>query len=214
MILCSNCSSPVKPIVALDIDGTLGDYYGSLFQFASDYFGRVFSVDGFDGTHELNEYMGLPKEVYREMKLAYRQGGQKRMMPLFEGAKELAVALRDEGAEIWITTTRPWQRFDSTDPDTRHWLERHDIPWDHLLFDDDKYGVMSSMVDHSRVVAVLDDLGENYDRAEQLKLPVYLIKTKYNRMVQRKFECANLRVAKDILTWRVKQWHRTLQPTN
>lgn len=208
MTLCTRCTTPIKPIVALDIDGTLGDYHGSLFRFASDYFGYKIDGHGFNGTYELHEYMNLSKDQYREMKLAYRQGGQKRMMPPYEGARDLVVGLQDAGAEIWITTTRPWQRFDSTDPDTRHWLERNGIPWDHLLFDDDKYGVLCSMVDTSRIVAVLEDLGENYDRAHELSLPIYLIKTQYNRLIRRQFECASLANAREIFEWRVQQWHR------
>lgn len=205
-VLCSNCSAKVRPVVALDIDGTLGDYHGSLFKFASEYFGRKICGEGFDGTHELNEYMGLTKTEYRYMKLAYRQGGQKRMMPAFEGARALAEELREAGAEIWITTTRPWQRFDSTDPDTRHWLERNCIPWDHILFDDDKYGVLSNMVDPNRVVAVLEDLSANYDRADELQLHPWLIKTKYNRMVSRPFEFSNLREARYYLVDQVQNW--------
>lgn len=205
-LLCTNCNKSLKPVVALDIDGTLGDYHGSLIRFASDYFGKEFYVDGFDGTYEFHEYLGLTKDQYREMKLAYRQGGQKRMMPMFDGARELVVALKDAGAEIWITTTRPWQRFDSTDPDTRHWLERNDIPWDHLLFDDDKYGVLSNLVDPLRVVAVLEDLGENYDRSQELGLPTWLIKTQYNRSIHREFECVSLRNARDTFMGEVQQW--------
>lgn len=206
MTLCTNCSTPIKPVVALDIDGTLGDYHGSLFRFASDYFGRRIDGEGFNGTYELDEYMGITKEAYREMKLAYRQGGQKRMMPMFEGARELAVGLREAGAEIWITTTRPWQRFDSTDPDTRHWLARNQIPWDHLLFDENKYQVLSNHVDPLRIVGILEDLGEQYDKAAELELPVYLIRTKYNRLVQRSFTLGNLTVAREVLATKVAIW--------
>jgi uncharacterized HAD superfamily protein len=205
-MLCSRCSSHVKPVVALDIDGTLGDYHGSLGRFASDYFGRHFDMDGFNGTYELNEYLGLTKEEYRVMKLAYRQGGQKRMMPMFEGARELAEDLREAGAEIWITTTRPWQRFDSTDPDTRHWLDRNGIPWDHLLFDDDKYSVLSNMVERSRIVAVLEDLASNYDRGQELELPMWLIKTQYNRGIHRHFELASLMEARHTFVEAVELW--------
>jgi hypothetical protein len=165
-----------------------------------------YGVEDFDGTQELNEVLGLSKADYRTMKLAYRQGGQKRMMPPFPGARELVTAVKEAGAEVWITTTRPWQRFDSTDPDTRHWLDRHRIPYDHLLFDDDKYGVLSNLVEPIRVVAVLEDLGENYDRAWGNHLPTWLIKTRYNRAVRRCFELGSLGEAQNMIVRKVQEW--------
>lgn len=206
MTLCTNCSAHVKPIVALDIDGTLADYHGALFKFAGEFWGKTMCGEGFNGTYHLHEYMDVSLEEYRVMKLAFRQGGQKRMMPMIEGAQELAKELHEAGAEIWITTTRPWQRFDSTDPDTRHWLDRNGIYWDHLLFDDDKYRVLSDMVDHSRVVAVLEDLPDQYDRACELKLNPWLIRTKYNRAYSRPFEFSNLREARLTLVEKVQLW--------
>lgn len=206
MTLCTKCSSQVRPVVALDIDGTLADYHGALFKFAGEFWNRTMCGDGYEGNCHLHEYMDVSREEYRVMKLAFRQGGQKRMMPVIEGAQELAKELHNAGAEIWITTTRPWQRFDSTDPDTRHWLDRNGIYWDHLLFDDDKYGVLSDVVDPSRVVAVLEDLPELYDRALELELHPWLIKTKYNRAYSRKFELANLREARLTLVEKVQLW--------
>lgn len=206
MVLCTSCSSHVRPVVAIDIDGTIGDYHGSWFRFASDYYGREYSGEGFDGTVPLHQYMDLSRSEYRTCKLAYRQGGQKRMMPLFPGAGQLVRGMRMAGAEIWITTTRPYNRFDSTDPDTRHWLERHNLPFDHLIFDDDKYGVLSNMVDPSRIVGVLEDLPENYDRAHELGLQPFLIKTHYNRAIHRPFEVGSLYVALEVLRAKVSLW--------
>lgn len=208
-MLCSNCSGHIRPVVAIDIDGTLGDYHGSLFDFAQKFLGTTFHhLAEFDGTQEISDFLGLTKEEYRVMKLAYRQGGQKRMMPVFTGVYNLMWEMAKLEVEIWITTTRPWQRFDSTDPDTRHWLDRNKIPWDHLLFDDDKYKVLCDVVDPARVVGVLDDLAHNYDRAEELGLPVLLAKTQYNRAVHREFEVANLFVATDVLVEKVEAWQK------
>jgi hypothetical protein len=72
-----------KPVVAVDIDGTLGDYHAHFLWFATKWFGRTFP----DPTEvnpgmRLSEFMGIPHELYRQCKLAYRQGGLKRFMPV------------------------------------------------------------------------------------------------------------------------------------
>ncbi len=125
-----------------------------------------------DGEGEFEDYLGLSKTHYRQAKLAYRLGGNKRWLPIYSEAYEAMANCKSAGAEIWITTTRPWQRLDNIDPDTRFWLERHGLPYDHMLYDEDKLQKIVDQVDSARIVAVIDDLHEQYDRAIALDLPV------------------------------------------
>lgn len=214
---CTHCSEVVRPVVALDIDGTMGDYFESLFTFAEMWLGRGWQTWAFtyDGTTKLARHMGIGDEEYRAMKLAYRQGGGKRMMPIIPGAHMLSHALRREGVEVWITTTRPYNRFDSTDPDTREWLRRHDVYYDHLIYDDDKYARLLESVDRERVVAVLEDLGDNYDRAEQLGLRPILAGSKYNRGIHRDVKVGSLAQAQElIINHYLKAWRFRHDPVH
>lgn len=161
---CSDCSREVRPIVCLDIDGTLGAYHEHFLDFAEEYF-DVIMLRQWDGEGDWEDYLGITKKEYREVKLAWRQGGGKRTMPCFLGAQEISEAARTFNAEVWITTTRPWNRLDSVDPDTQEWLRRNRIYHDFLLYDDDKYGKLAEITDGGRVIMVLDDLPEQYDRA-------------------------------------------------
>jgi hypothetical protein len=54
------------------------------------------------------------------------------------GGQTFVDTLRAEGAEVWLTTTRPHDRFDRVDPDTREWCRRNGINFDGLLYDGDK----------------------------------------------------------------------------
>ncbi len=184
-MLCSKCSEQLKPIVAVDIDGTLGDYHEHFHAFAEAYVGRPLgraSTDCYNGDDEFSEYLQLDKALYRQIKLAYRQGGLKRSMPLFPQAKNLMWWLRQEGVEIWVTTTRPYLRLDGIDPDTREWLRRNDIPYDGLLYDEDKYQVLAERVDPARVVAIVDDLPEQCRAANAAfsRNIAVLVSTRYN----------------------------------
>lgn len=165
------------PVVGLDIDGTLGDYHGHFLRFAEGWLGRSMpDASEINPGLRLSDFMGVPHEVYRTIKLAYRQGGMKRTMPVYDGAADLTQDLRKAGVEIWICTTRPYNRLDNIDPDTQEWLERHQIAYNHILFDDPapaavhgfptygKYGELARQVSTDRIVAVADDL------VEQLKL--------------------------------------------
>lgn len=154
-----------KPIVALDIDGTLGDYHGHFLAFAEGWFGKSFpSPTKVNPGLKLWEFMRVPLHEYRQCKLAYRQGGMKRTMPAYDGAADLTRVLRNEGAQVWICTTRPYMRLDNIDPDTREWLNRNGIEYDAVLFDelDVKYSKYTELKRQApgRVAAIADDLPE------------------------------------------------------
>jgi hypothetical protein len=161
-MLCSNCSEVVKPVVAIDIDGTLSDYHYHLVQFANDWLGkRPMVQDDYDGGQDywrwFCESFGVDRTTFRQIKLAYRQGGLKRTQPLWFYADEIVPKLQECGAEVWLTTTRPHDRFDRIDPDTREFLRRNNIPYDGLLYSGAKMRELAERVDPPRVVAVIDD---------------------------------------------------------
>lgn len=169
---CTDCSKEVRPVVAIDIDGTLGDYHGHFLKFADQYLGH--GRDGllYDGSNPFSEWFcrayGVDLRTFRDIKLSYRQGAQKRSMPLFDGADLFAQRIKDAGAEVWITTTRPYLRLDNIDPDTRHWLGSNMIDYEGLIYDEDKYRVLADQVTPERVVAVVDDLPEKLIEARDV----------------------------------------------
>lgn len=170
-----------KPVVGLDIDGTLGDYHGHFTRFAEQWCGRAMpephrNTDGVP----LYKWLGMSKATYRQCKLAYRQGGMKRSMPAYEGASELTHAIRKEGGEVWIATTRPYLRLDNIDPDTRHWLRRNKIQFDGVLFGEHKYRDLKRILG-DRVLFVVDDLPEMIDVAKSIGLGLMLRDQPYNR---------------------------------
>lgn len=166
-MLCSQCTKTVKPVVVFDIDGTLGDYHRHFLQFAREYFGRYDLPSGYDGRQEFHEYLGLTLPEYRAAKLAYRQGGQKRSMVPYTyaiGAVESAILA---GCEVWIATTRPFNRLDNIDPDTVEWCRRNGILFDGLLYGDDKYAQLAEHIDPERVLCIVDDLPEQVALANE-----------------------------------------------
>lgn len=219
-MLCSQCSNVVKPFVAIDMDGTLADYHGHFLRFAAQYLGSgggcEMGVPVYDGSVSFRQWFchhwKVEDKVWNDIKLAYRQGAQKRSMPVLGPWAELQgfmFTLRMKlDCEIWITTTRPHLRLDGIDPDTREWLRRHDVKYDGLLYDEDKYGVLAERIDTARVVAVLDDLPEQYDAAAAAfgaTVPV-LRRNPYNGAVTRPITANTLAQASDIISDRVVAW--------
>lgn len=175
-----------KPIFAIDIDGTLGDYHGHFIRFAEGWLGRELPAPSLINPGQpLYQHLHMSKATYRQCKLAYRQGGMKRSMPVYEHARELTVRLRKAGAEVYICTTRPYLRLDNIDPDTRHWLRRNGIQYDGVLFGEHKYRDLARYVGVDRIVGVLDDLPELCDQATSLGITALLRDQPYNKHVNK-----------------------------
>lgn len=162
---------PLAPVVGFDIDGTLGDYYEHFRWFAQLYTQTKLTVD-WSETDEFSEALGLSKEEYRQIKLAYRQGGMKRCLPVLnrQESQELIPAIRRRGIQVWITTTRPWQRLDNIDPDTQFWINQNFGRVDGVIYGAEKYEDLIDIVGQDRILGIFDDLPENIVRAQQLNL--------------------------------------------
>jgi uncharacterized HAD superfamily protein len=181
---CSHCSREVRPVVAVDIDGTLAKYHETVREFSQMYFDyRLPHSEDYDGSVDFEVYLGLSQAEYRAMKLAFRQGGNKRFLPAYPRASSLVDEMRHAGAEIWVATTRPWDRLDNVDPDTREWLRRNEIVIDGLLYGEDKYHQLVEAVERERIVAVFDDLAKQIDVARDLGLPAFQVHRPHNSAI-------------------------------
>lgn len=214
-----------KPVVALDIDGTLGDYHKHFLWFAEQWLGRKMpSATEINPGMSLSTFMDIPHYIYRECKLAYRQGGLKRFMPAYPYSSHLTHTLSEAGAEVWLCTTRPYLRLDNIDPDTREWLDRNNIHYDAVIFDDiaggmfsedsfssSKYRELVRQVGAENVVAAVDDLPEQLTAAATSGiLKLYLRTQPYNRGEFAKFTRVDSVVGlaapllADIAQWKAK----------
>lgn len=173
---------PFAMVVALDIDGTAGDYHSHFTKFAEAYVGKPMPpADQYTGGVPFHKHLGVSRSTYNTMKLAYRQGGMKRSMPPYEGIGDLTRYIRSRGVQVWICTTRPYMRLDNIDPDTRHWLrKRAHIQYDGILYGTHKYRDLVRAVGLDRVLVVYDDLPAQIEVAMGLGLDAALRTQPYN----------------------------------
>lgn len=164
----------VKPVIALDIDGTLLNYHRHYTLFANGYFGIEADPDGYDARLPFYKYLGVSKAAYRRCKLAYRRGELKRSLPPLEepypDARSLTRSLRSWGVDIWLCTTRPYLSHDAVDDATRHNLRRNGVAYQGLIWGQHKYRELVRTVGRERIVGVLDDLPEMCSQATAVGL--------------------------------------------
>lgn len=195
------------PIFGIDIDGTLGDYHSHFISFAEMWTGKTLpSAEEINPALPFSRFLGLSPSTYRNVKMAYRQGGMKRSMPCYAGARELTVTLRRSGAEVWICTTRPFNQLGNVDGDTRHWLKRNGIQFDNVLWGERKYIDLHKRVGE-RVVAILDDLPKMILQAEMLGIPAFCRDQPYNKHLEdQSRRAADLQEAQEHLSKALEAW--------
>jgi hypothetical protein len=167
-----------RPVVGLDIDGTLGDFYPHFLRFAAAWLGKPVDEHGYNLSQPVYRYLGVSKTTYRQVKKAYRMGGMKRSMPVFPGAPEFVRAVRKR-AQVYICTTRPYLSHDNIDDDTRHWLRRSGMYADGVIWGEHKYRELRRTVG-DRLVATLDDLPDLVFQADQVGAYSITIKRPHN----------------------------------
>lgn len=173
---------PNAPVLAVDLDGTLGDYYEHFRWFAQLYLQEPVRMNWYPGFRgDFATALHLDKQTYRAIKLAYRQGGMKRCMPVHKKVSENIQYIRSTGTQVWICTTRPYMRLDNIDPDTRFWVEKNVGRVDGVLYGEEKYLDLIDIVGKDRVLGVVDDLPVNYQTADDLGLNVALMATNCNQ---------------------------------
>jgi hypothetical protein len=176
---CTDCHREIRPVIGCDIDGTLAEYHLAITKFSCRYYNLPAPTFPYDGSEKFRDYLGLTETQHEAMKLAFRQGGNKRMLRPIAGAVEFAQKMYG-AAEFWVATTRPWQRLDNIDPDTQEWLRRNGIAIDGLLFGEDKYQQLIDAVGLDRIVGVFDDLAVQIDIAASLGLPTWQVYRPHN----------------------------------
>lgn len=171
-----------KPVVALDVDGTLAQYHAHFIRFASEWTGKEIPL-GYNGKVPFPQWCGMSKARYRQCKLAYRQGGMKRSMPTYPYARELTVGLRRAGAEVVICTTRPYLHLSNIEPDTLHWLRRNGIQYDDIIIGEHKYRQLAREYGKENIVMCLEDQEDQLLVGATIGLPMIAAVRSHNEFL-------------------------------
>jgi len=171
-------------IAVVDIDGTIGDYVKQFIDFVERRTGmnqvppELVSCD---------IYASLAKVVGWDMiiklKHEFRVCGEKRCLPVMDGAKEFLDALKKSNHDIVMLTARPFGKYKRILWDTIFWLKSNGLKFDAVLSSEDKYSELVKHIGSIRF-AVEDDLAQAKN-ISMLGVPVYLVDRRYNKCSDR-----------------------------
>jgi uncharacterized HAD superfamily protein/NTP pyrophosphatase (non-canonical NTP hydrolase) len=169
-------------IVGVDIDGVLADYPRSFVEFVNQQLGTDYNcktVKGYDIVSELK--LG---EHGKRLKHLYRDSGQKRFIPVVEGARQFLEELKYMGYIVVLLTSRPINEYKRIFADTQYWLAANKLHYDAILFDEAKGERLVKEFGRDKVEFFVDDVAGFANGISEAGFRCYLINKSYNTDVK------------------------------
>ena len=166
-------------IAGIDIDGVLAAYPEHFIDFINKKVGTDLKAEDLKD-YNIYEALELPEKMLRDLKDEFRQSGEKRFIPVLDGAKEFLQDLKDDDYEIVLLSARPYKKYRRIFADTKEWLEKNELVHDAILWDEDKCNRLIREFGHESIQFFVED---NLDNANSVSktAKVYLLNKTYNQ---------------------------------
>jgi len=159
----------VDKVALVDLDGVLCDWETPFLDFAIA--GNPLLI-GLRNT-KVSDFQIANPVLYKQLKHAWRQSGQKRHLPRNDENVRAVQALEEAGYDIVIMSNRPAQRYSRILGDTLFWLNRNDVPFKRVVFTDDK-PLKVALSDFADTIAfAVDDDWRNIQGLRELGIKTY-----------------------------------------
>src|SRR6267142_480988 len=162
-----------RPSVIVDIDDVLADYISGMCAWAREWAPTILKltpaqtmqfITRLDTIRHRHQYLssttvGVPSESWRRVKHDFRTRGGKRTIPVFTDARPFLDWCRQNQWIIILITSRPIDRYPNLFTDTIMWLDKADLPFDHLWWSDRKSERLEEthIVMRSQIMFAVDD---------------------------------------------------------
>ena len=163
-----------KNVVAIDIDGVLAQYPEGFMDFIREQTGMKFInfVQKGDLYDDLAPFFDGDYKAVKDLKHAYRSSGAKANLPMVEGASLALHDLRQMGYSIVLLSARPYKEYPRIFADTIEWLNKNDIPYDAILWDENKEDRIVKEFPHMKFL--VEDNLSNAKKVAKRGYPVFL----------------------------------------
>jgi uncharacterized HAD superfamily protein len=185
-------------IAGIDIDGVLADYPRSFVEFVNKQLGTSYDYKKVTSYHVV-ESLGLPPEECLYLKHLYRETGQKKFIPIIEGAKQFLDELKTMGYTIVLLTSRPYDKYKRIYGDTQYWLSEGKLVYDAILWDEQKGERLIKEFGKDKVQFFVDDVINFANDISDMGIKCFLLTKPYNENDELKEKVIRVNDFKDIL---------------
>jgi uncharacterized HAD superfamily protein/NTP pyrophosphatase (non-canonical NTP hydrolase) len=185
-------------IAGIDIDGVLADYPRSFVEFVNEQLGTSYDYHNVR-SYNVGESIGLSPEESARLKHLYRESGQKRYIPVIDGAKQFLDELKYMGYIIVLLTSRPYNEYKRMYGDTQYWLAENKLSYDAILWDEHKGERLVKEFGKDKVKFFVDDVAGFANGISDAGMRCFLISRPYNLQVSTKSNVTRVNSLKQVL---------------
>lgn len=158
--------------VIVDMDGCLNHYPDPLKMWAE----MMLNLDRRDSGFAIK-----PENDLERIKKTYRHSKVLEYLLPRQGAREILTEMRNRGYKITLLTSRNVTKNPKIDGVTKSWLEKHNIPFDSVVFSRDKDAYIR---DHMQTIAlVVEDDPNHLDLFKNMNVEVVAFKNELNQHI-------------------------------
>lgn len=167
-------------IAGIDIDGVLADYPERFISYVNEKIGTSFKVEDLKEYNLYEAITDVPTDVMLDLKDEFRKSGELKNMKVMDGAKNFLYKLKDNNYHIVLLSARPYKEYKRIFADTQEWLDKNNLLYDAILWDEDKCNRLIREFGNEKIEFFVEDHIENAnDVAKTAKC--YLVNRPYNR---------------------------------
>jgi uncharacterized HAD superfamily protein/phosphoribosyl-ATP pyrophosphohydrolase len=166
-------------VIGVDIDGVLADYPRSFIEFINKEMKTNYDYKDIK-SYDIAESLSLPPEECAKLKNLYRETGQKRFIPVIDGAKQFLEELKYLGYTIVLLTSRPYDKYKRMFGDTQYWLVQNKMMYDAILWDEKKGERLIEEFGKDKVKLFIDDVASFANNIGKLGMKCILLNKPYN----------------------------------
>lgn len=166
-------------VVAVDIDGVIADYPEGFLQFVEKKTGKTLDRS------KLTQYRiydifaeDIGEEEMFRLKEEFRATGEKRSLPVVEGAVEGLKKLKELGYTIVLLSARPYKKHPRIFSDTIFWLKANGFVYDAVLWDKNKEERIIN--EFPKMKFLVEDYHGNANKVAEKGYKVYMFNRLYN----------------------------------
>lgn len=167
-------------VVGVDIDGVLADYPDCFINYVNDKVGTDFKVEDLNQYNLYEAITDIPTEVMKGLKHDFRKSGELKKVGVLSGAKKFLKTLKDKGYKIVLLSARPYKEYRRIFADTKEWLDKNDLIYDAILWDEDKLNRLIREFGEDNVSFFVEDNLKNANSISK-STKVYLLDKSYNQ---------------------------------
>lgn len=167
-------------VAVFDIDGVLSTYPHDFLGYVNKKLGTEYKVPSMT-SYYISECFPISRVVEEDLKAQFLADGHMRELGSMADAPTVAQKLRRAGYVIAVTTGRPYSHH--MHYDTATWLKSRDIPYDIIIWGEDKADIIHEELSPAAPAFIVEDKPSTIEKLKSRTYPVYVMAWPYNSRV-------------------------------